>query len=234
MKRILTIILFFCAVGISAQFEGSYLSLNPGYQDTVWIVTGKKELGPLFQKQKLDFSLDACQTLIGTTPARLAGMRVGIEYRRVHRFGIGLYGLGDGVRMNSILELDTSITEAVLNLSYATFYYERVLFFNKRWEWSAAAHLGKGQISGSYRLKDDDQWRSFPAKEVKPFVLYTTGYYHLTWWCSLGAGVGYRFMRSTPQEVDNIFNAPIVIARVKIKLGKLVKGIWDENARNEY
>lgn len=188
----------------------------------------------MFQKQKLDFVLDARQTLISTTTTRLGGLRIGIEYRRVHRFGIGIYGLSKGVHLNSLVDLDPKISEAVLNLSYASLFYERVLFFNRKWEWSATVHLGKGQITGDYRTSADTIWRSFPTRDVKPFELSTTGYYHLTWWCSIGTGIGYRFMRETPDEVRHIYNAPVAIARVRIKLGRLVKSIWDENAKKEY
>ncbi len=234
MKFGFFVIFIFFAAESHAQFDGSLKPNRHDYKDTVWIVTGKKELGNLFQKQKLDFVLDARQTLISTTTARLGGLRLGIEYRRVHRFGIGVYGLSKGVHLNSLIDLDPKITEAVLNLSYASIFYERVLFFNRKWEWSATVHLGKGQITGDYRTSADSLWRSFPTRDVKPFELSTTGYYHLTWWCSIGTGIGYRFMRDTPDEVRHIYNAPVAIARVRIKLGRLVKSIWDENAKKEY
>jgi len=234
LKSVLITILIIASVQCFGQFEGKFKSFGNEYQDTVWIVTGKKELGSLFQKQKLDFVLDARQTLISTTTARLGGIRIGIEYRRVHRFGIGIYGLSEGVQMNSLIDLNPNISEAVLSLSYGSLFYERVLFFNRKWEWSATVHLGKRQISGNYRVSPDSAWQSFPVREVKPFELSTTGYYHLTWWCSIGTGFGYRFMRDTPDEVRYIYNAPVAIARIRIKVGKLVKSIWDENAKLEY
>jgi hypothetical protein len=221
-------------VELSAQRTLFSANRNSNYQDTVWIITGKRELGSNFQKQRLDFSIDARQTLISNTTARMTGLRLGVEYRRVHRFGIGAYGFGDGIYMKSLRELDTNISEAVLNLSYLSLYYERVLFFNKKWEWSATAHIGRGQITGSFRTSPDSTWSNFPTRDVKPFEISTTGYYHLTWWCSVGAGIGYRYMRSTPIEVRPIYNAPVAIARVRIKFGKLIKSIWDKDTKNEY
>ncbi|MBL0317425.1 MAG: hypothetical protein IPP69_17330 [Flavobacteriales bacterium] len=232
-KWICIIVLLF-PLGISAQwrgFAGSDYNVTP---DTVWIISGKKVLDNNFQKQKLDFVIDARQTLISSQTARLGGLRLGVEYRRVHRFGIGVYGLGDGVHLKSLSEVDTSISEAVMNLSYVSMYYERVLYFHPKWEWSATIHMGKGNINGSYRRTSSDNWYTLASREVKPFEISTTGYYHLTWWCSLGVGVGYRYMRSTPVEVRPVYNAPVAIVRVRIKCGKLIKSIWNKNAKYEY
>jgi len=221
-------------IGAVAQFDGFLPLANRDYTDTVWIVTGKRPLDALFQKQKLDFVFDARQTLISNTQARLAGLRIGVEYRRVHRFGFGFYGLGDGVNLNSLMEIDSSIVDAVLNLAYVSAYYERVLFFSRKWEWSATVHVGRGEITGFYRREGTNSYVAFPTQRVRPFELSSTGYYHLTWWCSIGIGIGYRYMSFTPEEIRPVYNAPVAIARVRVKLGKLVKSLWDEDAKREY
>ncbi len=219
---------------MSGQLNGRMSTYSEPYHDTVWIITGKKELNTLFQKQKFDFTLDTRLTLISNTTARLAGLRMGIEYRRVHRFGIGLYGLGNGVHMSSLREINPNINDAVLNLSYASVFYERVLYFHPKWEWSATVHVGKGEINGKYRTANNQLWQALPSRSVNPFEISTTGYYHLTWWCSLGFGYGYRFMSNTPMEVRPVYNAPVAIARLRIKVGRLVKNIWDKDVRLEY
>lgn len=217
-----------------AQFMGNRYDVWPEYADTVWIVTGKKGLGSPFRKVKIDFSFDARQTLVSNTTARMGGIRLGIEYRRVHRIGFGIYGLDNGVSLKSLQEIDPKITSAVLNLSYFSMYYERVLFFNRKWEWSATLHSGRGVITGSYRTGEDSAWQDFPTRVVRPLEVSTTGYYHITWWCSAGAGIGYRFIRSAPSEILPLYNAPVGILKVRIKLGKLVKSIWNDKTRYEY
>ena len=204
------------------------------YSDTIWLITGRRPLDRMFKKWKFDFVVDARQTIISNTQARLLGIRFGMEYRRVNRFGFGIYNLGSGVALKSLIEIDAEISEAVLNLKYTSIFYERVLFFNRKWEWSAAVHQGFGKISGWYRFNDDPTQITFPEKRVRPFEISTTGYYNLTWWCSVGAGVGYRFMRGTPEEVRPIFNSGVVIARVRIKFGKLARSIWNKQTKYEY
>lgn len=239
MRYLATIsVLLFGTVLACAQKTGYEGVLQNDYKgnfsDTVWIITGEKTLDNNFKKWKVDFVLDFRKTLVSNTQATLGGLRFGAEYRRVHRFGIGLYGLGQGVTTSSLTEVDTAIVESVLNMSYASLFYERVLFFNPKWEWSATVHQGAGVIKGSYRYRESDQWYSYESKRVRPFEISTTGYYHLTWWCSIGAGVGYRYMRRTPDEVRDVYSAPVAIGRVRIKLMKLTRSIWNENVKYEY
>lgn len=157
-----------------------------------------------------------------------------MEYRRVHRFGVGIYNLGDGVVVDTLAELGPQVDTAVLNLSYTSIFYERVIFFSPRWEFSLTAHLGSGQITGKYLNQGTETWLHFPVRKVRPVELSGSLYFHPTWWLSIGGGVGYRFMRSTPDEVRPIYNAPVAIAKVRIRLGRLVKSIWDKEVKYEY
>jgi hypothetical protein len=238
-RAILCLFICFFFLNMEAQLTfGNEISsatkqLKP-YQDTVWIVSGLKPIEYPFKKRKLDFVFDARQTLVSTKVTRLLGIRVGLEYRRVHRFGIGIYNIGEGVRLDSLKEINASIETAVLNLTYASIFYERVLFFNPKWEWSATIHQGQGFITGKYLVAGDSTWQNFPIRRVLPFEISTTGYFNITWWCSFGAGVGYRYMRSTPADVRPVYNAPVLIARVRIKLGKLVKSIWNQDVKYAY
>lgn len=240
LNRVLFFIFLLCSSLVDAQtLKGdagpfSY-SLGKNRRDTVWVITGKKPLESYFKKWKFDFVLDARQTIISGQRARMGGLRIGMEYRRVHRFGFGFYGTeSDGVFVNSLDEINAEISSARLRLNYRSIFYERVLFFNKKWEWSATAHLGSGTITGDYKIRGSETVRSFPERRVSPFEISTTGYYNITWWCSVGSGVGYRFLRNAPEEVQPVYNAPVAIVRLRIKFGKLIKSIWNDDIKHTY
>lgn len=215
------------------QTEGSILSIRKAYNDTVWTINGPTALDSRFKKWKFDFVLDARQTIVSNTVARLAGIRIGMEYRRVHRFGFGFYNFGDGVNVNALNEISPFITVANLNLSYNSIFYERVMLFNPKWEVSLTGHLGNGTITGTYTL-ESGRTISLPTVRVRPLEISSTCYYNLTWWCSIGGGIGYRYMRQTPAEVRPIYNAPVAILRVRIKFGKLTKSIWNHDIKYTY
>jgi len=217
----------------SIATDGSMLFTKKAYSDTVWTITGPTVLDSRFKKWKFDFVLDARQTIVSNTVARLAGIRIGMEYRRVHRFGFGFYNFGDGVNVNALNEISPFVTVANLNLSYNSVFYERVMLFNPKWEVSLTGHLGNGTITGTYTL-ESGRTINLPTVRVRPIELSTTCYYNLTWWCSIGGGIGYRYMRQTPVEVRPIYNAPVAILRVRIKFGKLTKSIWNHDIKHTY
>lgn len=204
------------------------------YQDTVWIITGHKPLNDHFKRWKFDFVLDARQTIVSGIVARLAGTRIGMEYRRVHRFGLGFYNLGDGISVNSLAEVNPEIVKANVNLRYTSFFYERVMYFHPKWELSLTAHAARGRITGNYLIAGGIKPQAFPTQRVKAFEFSTTAYYNLNWWISLGTGIGYRIVPDAPEEVSHIYNSPIVLARIRLKLGKLVKSIWDHDIKHSY
>lgn len=212
----------------------SFQIRNETFKDTVWIITGKKPLSSVYKKWKFDFVLDARQTLVSGTVARLAGLRLGMEYRRVHRIGVGFYNLGDGIVVRSLEEVNPEIVRASLNIRYSSIFYEREMFFNPKWELSLTAHLGRGRITGNYILAGGLRPQSFPTFRIRAYEFSTTAYYHLNWWISLGGGIGYRIIPDAPDEVKPIYNSPIALARIRFKLGKLVKSIWNHDIKYTY
>jgi len=234
ITRTLFIALLLVGVQSSAQLHGLMSQKAPNYNDTVWTIKGKQALGPSVKTVKLDFALDARQTLISSERTRLAGIRLGLEIRRVHRIGLGIYGLGDGVELEELPEIDSTINKANLKLAYQSIYYERVLHFSRKWEWSATCHFGRGKVTGSFERIGLTGSNVLQEQKLNVLELSTTGYYNINYWLSSGIGLGYRFMYGLPKEIGDVYEAPVALIRVRIKLGKLVKSIWDKDTQNLY
>lgn len=242
MKLWLYSLLWVLALPMGAQVDGYLHAPHRSQPDTVWIITGKHELGPAYRKYKLDFALDARQTIIGSQRTKVGGIRVGLEYRRVHRIGIGFYGLRDGllngisgaVVLNGLPQIDSTITWAKLTMSYRSLYYERVMYFSRKLEWSLTTHYGLGKIAGTYVRSGLTAIETLPVQRLQVLEFSTLGYYNLTYWCSVGVGVGYRYIPAASKEIRNVYESPIGLLRVRIKPGKLISSIWDKDAKNLY
>jgi hypothetical protein len=219
----------FTSVGYSPAFSGKKNS----YSDTVWTVKGPTYLDKRYKKWKVDLSLDARQTLVSNTRTRIGGLRVGLEHRRVHRFGIGIYVLDDEQGIGSLREVDERIENATVSLAYASLFYERVMFFSKRWEWSLTGHLGRGVITGRYRIPGELADREY-MKEIRLLEGSTTLYYHVFYFMSIGTGIGYRYITGAPDELQPVYNAPVAIARLRIRLFKMTVGIFNKDVRTAY
>ncbi len=220
---ILSIILLYCA-DLSAQAKGD-----------VWILGGKRKLGKGFRTIKPDVSFDFRQTVLIGERSRIGGVRLGLEFRRVHRFGVGLYGMVDEIRTDQLLAQEWDADSAAYKLGYITAYYERVLYFSKRFELSATLHMARGNIDVSYKPIGQDTTVNLQVN-VAPVEASLSAYVNFTWWLSAGGGGGYRYFvgAGEDKEIISSFNGWIYIVKVKIRLGKMVRRIFNEDVKNEY
>ncbi len=181
---------------------------------------------------KPELILDGRRTLISEQGARLGGFRVGIEMNRVNRFGFGFYSFSKSVRTTTLNEISSNIISADLELNYASIYYERVLLFTKKYEWSSTLHLGVGNVSGSYTYADGSIGNY--EEPLQLTELSTTLFRHLTYFMSIGAGIGYRQTRNAPEELLPIYNAPVFLVKLRFQPIKAVRGIWNKDIRKRY
>ncbi|MFT4778578.1 MAG: hypothetical protein ACJAU0_001801 [Flavobacteriales bacterium] len=220
---ILIVLATACSVSAVAQLN-----------ESVWVLGGDKFLGKGFRKWKFDLVLDGRNTFDDGNPVRIAGLRMGMEYKRVHRFGIGFYGLSELSRDN-FQSSEGEFVPAKLKFDYNSIYYERVLFFSKRWEVSGTAHFGAGQIKVSYdNPKETGVTVIEDPIEARIMELSASTYFHLTWWFSIGAGVGHRWTGQTPSELGNIYDSTVYLAKAKLRFGKMLRAIRNKEVKYEY
>ncbi len=181
---------------------------------------------------KPEFVLDGRQTLVSSQGARLGGVRAGIEIRRVNRFGVGYYSLSNGVETTSLNEISNTITSANLKMNYWSMYYERVLHFSKKYEWSATVHLGSGKVEGDYLYENGSSGHYEEPIQLTEFS--STFYRHLTYFISVGGGIGYRYTNNAPEELRPIYNAPVLLLKFRIQPLKMVRGFWNKDIRKRY
>lgn len=222
------------SVAIVISFLFLSLSVFAQPNESVWIFGGKKYLGNGFNKWKFDFVLDGRNSFIDGAPVPVGGLRMGLEYLRIHRFGIGFYNLADPIERPTFTDNDLSLGRVSMNFRYSSLYYERVLFFNPKWEVSATGHLGAGVVTVNQFDLKEDAWIFYDNIEVNPVELSTSTYYHLTWWFSLGAGVGYRWMLNTPDAIQPTYESTVYLAKAKVRLGKMLRAAFNKDVKNEY
>lgn len=222
-SNVLFIIALFVSVATSAQLN-----------EEVWLISGHKHLGDGFKKWKFDGTFDGRNSFSENRTVRVGGIRLGLEYKRIHRFGIGFYDLSAPVRKERYESPDTSFAPASLTLSYRSFYYERVLYFDPKWELSGTAHLAMGDVIVNRPNPISGRFEEYETVEVNPVELSASAYHHLSWWLSAGLGLGHRWMLNTPDTMVPLYNSTVFIAKVKLRLGKALRTIWDDGAKHEY
>jgi len=204
------------------------------WSDEVWLVDGRKELSHPFKKWKPEFQFDGRRTLLSGENVQVGAFRFGAEFKRIHRFGVGIYNWSSPISTAGVDFPVENVAESNYKFGYAALYYERVMYFSRKWEAVLTGHFGSGTIERSYRLESETDFQRLDDIKIYPLELSTSGFYHLTWWLSVGGGFGYRFMRKAPEELRESFSAPIYLVKAKIRIGRLVKSIYKPEVKDEY
>jgi hypothetical protein len=211
----------------------SIVSAQKTYIDTVQLVNGSFILKDHFKKAKIDVGFDARSSLVDGNKVRVAGFKLGLEYRRIHRFGIGLYALSNPIEKKDVV-LDVPSEKVSYLFSYQSLYYERVLFFNRKWEVSSTLHLGGGKVETSYLPILGNTFQPYDVKSVSVSELTFNGQYNIFYWLTVGAGIGGRFVYRGPADIKKAYTAPVTLFSVNIKIVKLIVSIFNKDVKNEY
>ena len=162
------------------------------------------------------------------------GLKFGVEYRRVHRLGFGVYFLNTRV-FDPDFNFDVSAEKVEYEFRYSTLYYDRVLFFNRKWEFGANLHAGGGKIRPFYQNPDNPNDRiAIEPIDFSTVELAAYGEYNILFWIGVGAGVGYRGVFGAGKSLNRAFSAPIFVANLQLKLFKLARSFYDESVQHEF
>lgn len=208
-------------------------SKSSDWSDEVWIIGGNKELRYPFKKWKPELQFDGRYTVLNNEAAQIFGIRFGAEHKRVHRFGIGIYAWSSDI--SERISTETGLTEEFrYNFAYSSLYYERVMYYSRKVEFALTGHLGNGRISISVKPPGDNDFTPQNSRDVFPLEVSGSGFYNITWWLSVGGGLGYRYMRQAPDVIRDQLNGQVYVLKARLRITKLLRSIYNKDVKNEY
>lgn len=171
---------------------------------------------------------DAYRSFYSGAPVKFNGLRFGVEYKGVHRFGFGFYGLKKDLVFTDLsvdypLATDTSLVKFKLN--YAALFYERVFYKTRKWEISLPLYLGGGGLDG-YVEGNDGVFYRYTASS---FSLLNTGVnvkYYLLPWLAPRIGTGFRLTFNAEKTLRKAFNGPYYAFGLSIMVGELYRSLF--------
>lgn len=180
------------------------------------------------KKWKFMLGLDARRSFFQGAPVKINGIRTGLEYKGVHRFGLGFYGLSKQaifteIRVENPAATDTS--QVKFNVGFASLFYERVLFKSPKWEFAIPAAFSGGTISGSFQ----DSTGTFLPLVKSNFSALSFGFqtkYYIFSWLAPRVSIGYRLTFNTSPEVKGAFNRPYYSFGLQLLLGELYRAVF--------
>lgn len=222
------IVLWLCALavgGLRAQF---------GQDSTVSLIGGERVLLPYQNGFKPHFGFDARRTLFRKKWIAVGGVRLGVEYRRVHRAGLGIYFLNTRL-FDDDFDLPIQAERLEYDFRYTSVFYERVLYFSPKWEAGATVHLGGGKIGVDVQNPDNpNEQIRYDNIDFSMAELTLYGEYNILYWVGIGAGFGYRFIAGATPDLRNDFSSPIFVVNLQLKFLKLARSYLDESVKHEF
>ena len=173
-------------------------------------------------------SFDNRRSFLLNRGVRIAGIKMGMEFEGRWRGGFGLYWLRSPIDELRIVDSGPDAGDTVLariRFAYIGPYSEVLLFNNKKWEFSAPFTIG----FGNSRLEYTDPAgivRVLREVTVPLITLNFTGHYKIFSWLGLGAGIGYRKTISGNPIVEDNFDAPFGILKLKLFLGPIYRAVF--------
>jgi len=178
---------------------------------------------------KMLVGLDARRSFFNGTKIKINGLRIGAEYRGVHKFGLGFYWLNKRVIFEDVLVgsegQDIAAPEIRFDLGYSSLFYERVFLKTRWWEVDFPIHLGAGRILGFYK----DTIGAFQSFIEAPFIALIPStqvkFYPLTW-LALRGSVGMRLTSSENNIVKQTFRTAFYGYGLSVNIIGLYKSVF--------
>lgn len=225
MKKLIFVLFLFTCFSSVAQFDQS---------NEVWLIGGERELLPYQNKLKPDFSFDARRTLFQNRWVLVGGLKFGVEYKRIHRLGIGVYFLNTRI-FDDEVEFILEANKIEYDFSYSTLYYDRVLYFDKKWEVGGTIHLGGGKLKTYYQNElNPNERNSGPELNFSVAECVAYGEYNVLYWLGLSAGFGYRQVFGLEYDLGSDFSSAIFVINLRLNLIKLARSYFDESVKDEF
>ena len=183
-------------------------------------------------KPKVFLTLDKTSSFVSGKGATTNEIRIGLDFRRKIRFGIGYAALAsDVVADKNIITTVTgvdSLVPARLSLSYMTLSAEYTFYETKRWQITMPLTLGIGSSYFSYFEKVNGEYLTLKMDKGGVVLIGPSGIatYRILRWVGLSAGLGFRQVIVNNGKVKESFNSPVYLFRIRIFMGEIYKSVF--------
>jgi hypothetical protein len=183
-------------------------------------------------KPKLFLTLDRTSSFVSGKGATTSEIRAGLEFKKKLRLGIGYAKLvsdvvTDKTITTQVTQID-SVVPAELSLAYFTMSGEYTFYESKRWQITMPVTLGIGSSYFYYYEKVDGDYLTKKTDKGSVVLFGPSGVatYRILRWVGLSAGLGFRFAIVNNGKIQESFNSPVYLFRVRIFMGEIYKTVF--------
>lgn len=185
------------------------------------------------QKPKFSIKIDSRNSFISSQRAPIFSLKLGVEFNNILRIGGGYNTLKAALSTPHFIKdsvgkvVDT--VSAHLKLDYLSYYIEYAFYQTKRWEMAIPMQIGIGYSYYDYKLGDKKS--SFSKQTIVVYETNLVGHYKIFSWVGVGVGIGYRVMLLGNKKLEENFNSPIYVFKIKFFLVDAYKAMFSKSSK---
>ncbi|MBL4654027.1 MAG: hypothetical protein JKY53_14365 [Flavobacteriales bacterium] len=170
---------------------------------------------------KLVLRADARTSFITNKPARIFGIKLGLNFNDRVQIGLGYNWLISDIKKDRRIVIEGKVekVDSRLVLQYVSPYFEYTYYNSPKLELSIPVMIGLGYS----RYTAESSFYQFVPDTENKFVLfyepYSVGLYKPIPWVGVGFGVGYRLVFIGNNSLAENLNSPIYVFKVKLLAG---------------
>jgi hypothetical protein len=175
-------------------------------------------------KPKVDVKFDNRFSFIRDTDVKTIGIKVGLNFRRKFKVGLGFNQMLFNVEKVAFDEIAGVNRSVELEYSYFSPYIEYVYYNTRKWEFSLSFQHGIGGASYQYTNANGKKVKLINSLVLsyEPAMLID---YKIIRWVGIGTGIGYRMVYYKEPGIKEKFSSPEYVIKLKIYLGEIVRSI---------
>lgn len=170
----------------------------------------------LKEKPTYDIRLSAHNAFVANQFAKVKGVKFGLNYNKIFKFGMGYSWMKSDI--TSIYILDT----VNLKMNYLLAYLDYTFYQTNKWDFSLPIQMGIGLLD--YKTIDKVRLARTGVAFYEPTMAFD---YKFLKYFSAGVGYGYRLAIKNREPITERFTSPIYTIRFKIEFGKMYKDVME-------
>lgn len=180
-------------------------------------------------KPKFFFKFDNRYSFVSNSFTKVTGFKFGLDYDKKLRFGAGNHRLESPLSKMHYIDSGGLLIDsvpAVLKMTYFAAFVEYVFYRNNKWEFSIPVQIGIGNSRYDYLYNE-----TIHQKQKSIVLVYETnieGHYKIIPYVGIGAGTGLRLMLVNNKQMEENFNSPIYILKIKVFLGEIYRAVFNK------
>jgi hypothetical protein len=173
----------------------------------------------------IDIGIDSRNSFISGYPAQVAGIKLGLDFNKKIRLGIGANYIYSNIPNSKAIKIDTTfnIVQSYLNVNYFSFYGDYVFMNTNKWE--IVTHVTFGTGVSYYKTENTFRRRT---RTLSHFILLyeplMEANYKIIKYAGVGVGLGYRIVLLGSKHIDERFTSALYVVKVNIYFSE----IWND------